>query len=86
MYSEGDWIIEKDTGRVGRVCRKSWCEVSVRFGNAVALRYPEDLELAPLEVQEEDIADMIELALATKDKCWFEELSKLDRKNRSVVR
>jgi hypothetical protein len=75
MYSEGDWIIEKDTGRVGIVCKKSWCEVSIRFGKAVALRYPEDIELAPLDIKQEDIADMIELSLWTKDKEWFNDLT-----------
>jgi hypothetical protein len=75
MYQEGDWVVDKDTGRVGILKRKTWCEVSIRFKNAVSIRYPEAVELAQLDIRNEDIADMIELALITKDKAWFDELT-----------
>jgi hypothetical protein len=74
-YGEGDWVVEIDTGRVGILRRKNWCEVSVRFGKAVALRYPEQVELAPLDIREDDIAAMIDLALATNDEEWFMDLT-----------
>jgi hypothetical protein len=73
-YQVGDWVIERDTGRVGICVNKKWCEVSVRFGNARALRYPEELELAPLDIREEDLLTMQHLAVEIKDFTWFKEI------------
>ncbi|MEH7093970.1 hypothetical protein [Neobacillus vireti] len=74
-YSEGDWVREIDTGRIGICKKKSWCEVSVRFGKAAALRYPEELELAPLDIQNEDLLAMQHLAVEIGDEQWFRELA-----------
>jgi hypothetical protein len=74
-YAEGDWVVDIDTGRVGILSRKHWCEVAIRFGkSAVAVRYPEAVELAPLDIQNEDLLAMQHLAVEMNDKEWFIEL------------
>jgi hypothetical protein len=75
MYSEGDWVVEKNTGRVGILRRKHWCEVTVRFGDATAIRHPEEVELAPLDIRKEDILDLQCLTVTLDQREWFEELS-----------
>jgi hypothetical protein len=75
-YSEGDWVVDIDTGRVGILSRKHWCEVAIRFGkSAVAVRYPEAVELAPLDIRKEDLLAMQHMAVETGDKEWFQELA-----------
>lgn len=77
MYREGSWIIDKKYGGdVGTVSNVFLDGVTARFGNRVAIRTFEDIELAPLNIQQEDMAAMIDLALATNDKDWFSELVK----------
>jgi hypothetical protein len=76
-YSEGDWIVDIDTGRVGILAKKHWCEVAIRFGkSAVAIRYPDAVELAPLDIRAEDLIAMQHLAVDTGDFKWFRELGK----------
>jgi hypothetical protein len=70
-YAVGEWVVEKSTGRVGILKNKNWCEVSVRFGNAVAIRYPDEVELAPLDIRKEDLLAMQHLAVETGDYQWF---------------
>jgi hypothetical protein len=72
---KGDWVIEKATGRVGILKNLSWCEAGIRFGrSAAAIRYPDEIELAPLDIREEDILAMQHIAVEMNDKTWFEEL------------
>jgi hypothetical protein len=78
-YQSGDWIVEKDTGRVGIVAKKHWAEVAIYFENAVALRHHDQIELAPLDIQEEDILALQHLAVDTGDEKWFSELA--ERRN-----
>jgi hypothetical protein len=75
MYQEGDWVKEKETGRVGILRRKYWNAATILYGNAIALRYPDQIELASLDLRSDDLRDMVELALITNDKAWFEELT-----------
>jgi hypothetical protein len=75
-YAVGDWVREKNTGRVGILKNKKWCEVSVRFGNAVAIRYPDEVELAPLDIKIEDLLSMQHVAVDMGDYEWFCELGK----------
>jgi hypothetical protein len=74
-YADGDWVIDKLSGAIGKVVKTHWTAVLVRFDGALVYRYPELLEAAPLDIQTEDIQDMIELAFMTKDEDWFMELS-----------
>jgi hypothetical protein len=74
MYQVGDWVVEKNTGRIGTVAKKHWSEVAVHFGKAVALRYHDQIELAPLDIQAEDLLAMQHLAVDINDKQWFVEL------------
>lgn len=37
----------------------------------------DDIEVLPLDIREEDIHAMIDLALQTKDEDWFNELNKM---------
>jgi hypothetical protein len=74
MYQPGDWVMEKGTGRIGILRKKHWSEVTVQFGNAIALRYHDQIELAPLDIQESDLLAMQHLAVEMKDKEWFEEI------------
>jgi hypothetical protein len=76
MYQEGDSVIEKDTGRIGILYKKSWSHVVVRFGPYNTLRYPDMIERAPLDIREEDIISMQHLAVETDDRERFEELGK----------
>jgi uncharacterized protein YpiB (UPF0302 family) len=75
MYREGDWVVEIATGRVGYVVKKYWCEVMVKFGRKTEIVYPEMMELAPMELQQEDLLEMQRLAVDTGDKEWFYSLS-----------
>ncbi|MBO0961994.1 hypothetical protein J1P26_20010 [Neobacillus sp. MM2021_6] len=71
MYRVGDWVVEKETGRIGILKNKTWCEVSIRFGQAVALRHPDQIELAPLDIHSVDILAMQHLAVDIGDRDWF---------------
>jgi hypothetical protein len=76
-YAEGDWVVDIDTGRVGILAKKHWCEVAIRFGkSAVSIRYPEAVELAPLDIRNEDLLAMQHLAVNSGDREWFCELGK----------
>jgi hypothetical protein len=74
-YAEGDWVMETYTGRVGILVKKNWAELSIRFGKAVAMRHPDMVELAPLDIRQDDLIAMQHLAVETGDKEWFTELS-----------
>jgi hypothetical protein len=84
-YDDGDWVVDKFSGAVGTVVKKHWTAVLVRFNGVVVYRYPDLLEAAPLDIQQEDIQDMIELALLTGDKEWFMELTERMNFYRSVA-
>jgi hypothetical protein len=73
-YAEGDWVMETYTGRVGILIKKNCCEVSIRFGKAAAMRYPEMVELAPLDIRQDDLIAMQHLAVEIGDKEWFTDL------------
>lgn len=74
MYKEGDWIIEKLYGLSGVVLRVFPDGVTARFGDMTALRANINIELAPLEILEEDLLSMQHLAVETGDYKWFCEL------------
>jgi hypothetical protein len=74
MYKVGDWVVEKDTGRIGILAKKQWAEVAVRFGKTVELRYHDQIELAPLDILDVDLLAMQHLAVEINDKQWFVEL------------
>jgi hypothetical protein len=82
-YSDGDWVIDKLSGSIGTVMKSHWTAVLVKFDKALVYRYPELLEAAPLDIQQEDIQEMIEIALMTGDKEWFMQLT--DRMKESVT-
>lgn len=75
MYTEGQWIIDKKYKLLGTVTRVFPDGVTVRYGGLAAIRHNDHVEPAPLDIQQEDIASMIDLALATKDEQWFTELT-----------
>jgi hypothetical protein len=58
MYNDGDWVVEVATGRIGYVLKKYWCEVRVKFGRKTEIVYPEMIELAPMDLQQEDFLDI----------------------------
>jgi hypothetical protein len=72
---EGDWILDKDTGRLGNVIKVFSYGVTARFDGMTATRKYEEIELAPLDMQAEDVKEMLDLALQTKDEEWFRELT-----------
>jgi hypothetical protein len=70
----GDWVMEMETKRVGILIQRQWHTVSIRFGNASAIRHPDLVELAPLDIREDDLLAMQHLAVSTGDRGWFDEL------------
>lgn len=75
MFTIGDWVKDSETGRIGILRSLGWNKVVVRIGSYDVLRYPEEIEPAPLEILEEDIHSMQHLAVEIGDKEWFLELS-----------
>lgn len=45
-----------------------------------------DIEVLPLDIREEDIHAMIDIALQAKDKVWFNELSKILNRSEEYVK
>lgn len=76
MYREGDWIIENVHGLLGQVIRVFPDGVTAHFGGMTAVRSNDNIEIAPLDIREEDILAMQHLAVETNDVEWFKELSK----------
>jgi hypothetical protein len=70
----GDWVIEMETKRVGILKQIGLLTISIRFGNASAIRHPDLVELAPLDIREADLLAMQHLAVSTSDRDWFDEL------------
>ncbi|MCD4838144.1 IDEAL domain-containing protein [Neobacillus sedimentimangrovi] len=75
MYREGDWIIDKKYKRLGRVSTVFSDGITAKIGGMTALRSFDQVDPAPLDIQQEDIKAMIDLALDTNDQKWFMELS-----------
>jgi hypothetical protein len=70
----GDWVIEMETKRVGILKRIGLLTISIRFGNASAIKHPALVKLAPLDIREDDLLAMQHLAVSTGDRGWFDEL------------
>jgi hypothetical protein len=70
----GDWVMEMETMRVGVLKQIGLFTVSIRFGNASAIKHPALVKLAPLDIREDDLLAMQHLAVSTSDKAWFDEL------------
>jgi hypothetical protein len=75
MYREGDWVIDKISSTLGNVIRVYTDGVTARFGGMSAIRKNEDIELASLDIQKDDIESMVDMALQTNDREWFAELT-----------
>lgn len=75
MFKEGDWIIENIYGLLGMVLHVWPDGVTARFGGMTAIRRNENISLAPLDINDEDLLAMKYLALETDDKDWYQELS-----------
>lgn len=73
---KGAWIIDKKYGEIGTVSNVFEDGVTARFGNRVAIKTFQEVELAPMDIREEDYASLIDLALATNDREWFTSLTK----------
>lgn len=73
-HERGDWILDKDNGRLGNVIRVFSEWVSAKFGGMTAIKKFEEIELAPVDIHAEDVNEMLEIALQTKDEEWFREL------------
>ncbi|MBT2727864.1 hypothetical protein J7E63_13035 [Bacillus sp. ISL-75] len=70
-YREGDWIIDKIHGLTGVVLRVFSDGVSARFGTMTAIRSNHNIELAPLDIRNDDLLVMQHLAVDTGDYDWF---------------
>jgi hypothetical protein len=79
MYQEGDWVVTPANNKVGILIKKHWTGVVVDFGESVCLLHPDLVELAPLDIREDDLLAQQVLAVNTDAKAWFGELaSRLD--------
>jgi hypothetical protein len=74
MFKEGDWIIDKEHGLHGNVLRVFPDGVTARFGGMTAIRANHNIELAPIDIQDEDLLAMQHLAVEIGDYEWFCEL------------
>jgi hypothetical protein len=74
QINHGDWVVEMETKRVGILKQIGLLTVSIRFGNAAAIRHPDLVKLAPLDFREDDLLAMQHLAVGTGDRDWFDEL------------
>jgi hypothetical protein len=72
----GEWVYETETGQLGTIRKIEGPYVTILVKDAVILRYIGDLRKSPVVLYQADIKALIELALQTKDKEWFTELSK----------
>lgn len=75
MFKEGDWIIERAYKLLGTVLKVWPTGVTAKFGEMTAIRSFEHIQLAPLDIQEEDLLAMQHLAVNTGDYQWFCEIS-----------
>lgn len=73
---EGSWVIDLFYKELGTVLRMFPESVSAKFGKRTSLRTKQQVKMAPLDIQQEDLKDMMELALMTKDFDWAREISK----------
>lgn len=75
MFKEGDWIIDNACGLQGVVLRVFPDGITARFGGLTALRKNENVTMAPLDIQKEDLLAIQHLAVETGDYLWFCEIS-----------
>jgi hypothetical protein len=76
MYREGDWIIDKVHGQLGNVLHVYPDGVTAKFGGMTCLRGNHNIELAPTDIQAEDLLAMQHVAVETGDYDWFCQLGK----------
>jgi hypothetical protein len=74
MFKAGDWIIDKIRGSLGTVVCVYTDGVSAKFGRMSAMKANLDIELAPLDIRQDDVIAMQHLAVEIGDKEWFTEL------------
>jgi hypothetical protein len=76
MYKTGEWVVELETGKLGYILRvENGVYLKVRFGKSIVLRHDSEVHRVPTIIYKENYHTLIDLALATNDKEWFEELN-----------
>jgi hypothetical protein len=74
MFKAGDWIIDKINGSLGTVVCVYTDGVTAKFGRMSAIKENSKIELAPLDIRQDDLIVMQHMAVETKDKEWFKDL------------
>ena len=88
MFHKGDWVYDK-IGRLGFITgvHTETKQITARFIRSsfgmeitsTAIKYMNEIKLAPIsEPDEEEKEFLIDLALRTKDREWFEQIMRME--------